>query len=230
MCIFTHVSHMLNICSTCVVLNMCLTHVDIFPVYTSNNSLIDIGYRSAVARALCLADEIQRHLQRLPSSHQVSPTTRVVQIKTPVLEPRKWNSNSKNKRIDEKNSKKGNGNTGHISDKLKRKEKETSSLNCVSGCIISWPPKVENGFILSFYVLYSIILCTYLNAKEEIKHSHQSSLQTALSIFVNDLLSYRCIVKVCSLIGKVVWYPTAPGRLLHTLCYVMLYGLFYDVM
>ena len=33
MCIFTHVSHMLKICSTYVVSNMCLTHVDIFPVY-----------------------------------------------------------------------------------------------------------------------------------------------------------------------------------------------------
>ena len=30
--IFTHVLHLLNICSTCVVLNMCLTQVDIFPV------------------------------------------------------------------------------------------------------------------------------------------------------------------------------------------------------
>ena len=45
--------------------------------------------------------------------------------------------NSRNKKIDKKNSKKGHGNTGHVSAKLKRKEKETSSLNCFSGCIIS---------------------------------------------------------------------------------------------
>ena len=38
MCIFTHVSHMLNICLTCVVLNMCLTHVDIFPVYKKGHT------------------------------------------------------------------------------------------------------------------------------------------------------------------------------------------------
>ena len=35
-CIFTHVSHMLNICLTCVFLNMCLTDVVIFPVYALN--------------------------------------------------------------------------------------------------------------------------------------------------------------------------------------------------
>ena len=33
MCIFTHVSQRINLCSTRVVLNMCLTHVDIFPVF-----------------------------------------------------------------------------------------------------------------------------------------------------------------------------------------------------
>ena len=33
MCILIYVSHMLNICSTYVVLNMCLKCVDIFPVY-----------------------------------------------------------------------------------------------------------------------------------------------------------------------------------------------------
>ena len=46
------------------------------------------------------------------------------------------NPSSKNKKIDKKTSKKGHVNTGHVSAKLKMKEKETS-LNCVSGCIIS---------------------------------------------------------------------------------------------
>ncbi|XP_078317432.1 uncharacterized protein LOC111104650 [Crassostrea virginica] len=47
------------------------------------------------------------------------------------------NPNSKNKKIDKKNSKKGHVNTGHVSAKLRKKEKKTSSLNCVSGCMIS---------------------------------------------------------------------------------------------
>ena len=47
------------------------------------------------------------------------------------------NPNSKNKKIDKKNSKTGNRSTGHVSAKLRKKEKETSTLNCVSGCILS---------------------------------------------------------------------------------------------
>ena len=37
------------------------------------------------------------------------------------------NPYSKNKKTDKKNSKKGNRNTGHVSAKLRKKEKETSS-------------------------------------------------------------------------------------------------------
>ena len=72
------------------------------------------------------------------------------------------NPNSKNKKIDKKNSKKGNGNTGHISAKLRKKEKETSSLNCVSGCILSWHPKVERVVLLFIYIIINGLYTVYI--------------------------------------------------------------------